>query len=206
MTRILVDYDATIAATDKLRIQWINERFGTNYVNDKITTWLNTESGYMKPEHDAWAWSPACFLNESFQAQVEPVEGSVEGVLDLLHMGHEPMIVSDRPSSLFEVTRDWLDKQGLDMVRLLFTRHKHSMSTEFGMTKQQAAYLYKLRTVIEDGPHHATTFATKDHIDSIFLIDYPYNRYVEESPKIERVKGWDTIVERIRESALVAAY
>jgi len=204
--KILLDYDATLAATDRLRIQWINERFGTNYSNDKITTWFNSESNYMLPEHDAWAWSDACFLNEAFQAQVQPVDGAIDGVLELLDMGHQCMVVSDRPASLFEVTRDWLDNQGLDMVRLLFTRHKHSMNAVFGMTKQQAAYLYKLRVVIEDGPHHASVFAEKDHIDRIYLLNYPYNQHVPYNDKITRVDRWDEIVSYIKETELVEAY
>lgn len=196
MTRFLVDYDATLAATDKLRLEWINREFGTNYTPDGVTTWLNADSGYMLPEHDAWAWSDNCFMNLDFQAQVQPVEGAVEGIQRLLELGHEAMIVSDRPTSLFEVTRDWLDKNGLDMIRLLFTRHKHSMNVGSDhLTKQQAAYLYKLKVVIEDGPHHAELFATKDHIDDVYLLDYPYNRHVMDHPKIARVDGWNALIE-----------
>lgn len=141
-------------------------------------------------------WGKDCFLSEDFQSLVPPVDGAIDGVLSLLEAGHHLMIVSDRPSELFEVTRDWLDNQGLEMVRLLFTTHKHSLSVGKGMTKSQAAYLYKLDTVIEDAPHHAETLAGRSYIDQLFLLDMPYNQEIVH-PKVQRVQHWRNVVQEL---------
>lgn len=198
MTRFLFDYDSTLAAVDAARVRAINERFGTNYTLDEITAWSWTAENY--PEaHESFQWGPECFLNEQFQLNVEPVEGAIEGVHALFAMGHEGMVVSDRPESLFACTRQWLDEHDLDTVRLLFTRHKESKNvTNEGLTKQQAAVLHRLTHVIEDAPHHAVAFAEKPHISRVYLLDRPYNQGIEHE-KITRCKNWYEVIAHIAE-------
>lgn len=193
MAKILLDYDSTLADTSQGRIDAINQQFGTHYSLDGVTTWFNDENGYMDEAHDGWSWGEECFLSLDWQANLKPVEGAIEGVKRLLVEGHSGIVVSDRPLALFEVTRDWLDRQGLDTVRLLFTKHKASKSGDHkGFTKSQAAFLYKLTHVIEDAPHHSKTLAERAYIDQIFLLDTPYNQGITH-PKIKRVKGWSDI-------------
>ncbi len=193
MARHLIDYDSTLADTQALRLETVNAHFGTNYTPDMVTSWHNS---YMTDEEQAFMWSDACFLNEQLQLNARPVRGAIQGVTMLLAQGHELMVVSDRPLSLFDVTRQWLDDHNLDMVRLLFTRHKHSQSTESTLkTKVQAAYQHRLSIVIEDAPHHAAVFAEKNWIDHVYLLDMPYNQGVEHS-KVHRVADWAEIVRR----------
>lgn len=198
MTRFCIDYDSTLAATDLARLEALNAQFGTNYVLSDITDWNWTAENYPE-EHETWQWGPECFMNEEFQYYVPSVPGAIEGVQALLHAGHQAIIISDRPDSLFDVTRAWLDERGLGTVRLFFTRHKASLSTgTTGLTKQQAVVLFKLTEVVDDGPHHAEMFASKPHIERVFLLDRPYNQEVDH-PKIIRVSGWDEITSRIVE-------
>lgn len=194
MARILVDYDQTLADTQTAMNNAMNTVFGKTFSLDGITSWIN--DGYFTDEENEYRWGAQCFLNEKLQSNVKPVVGAIEGMFHLLESGHRPMVVSDRPTELFEVTRDWLDNQGLDMVRLLFTRHKHSQSQDSDkMTKYQAAWAHRLEYVIEDAPHHVTKFADKPYIKRVFLLDYPYNRVHAVPPheKIERVSFWDDI-------------
>lgn len=187
----LIDYDSTLADTHKPRIEAMNQKFGTHYRVEDFTTWSPPQ--FLEPEHDAWQWGTECFLNEDFQANCPPVEGAIEGMEVLLAYGDHPIIVSDRPPCLFEVTRDWLDRHGLDVVRLLFTRHKHSLNDQIsGLTKLQAAWQYRLQGVIEDSPHHSLNLAQKEYIDRVYLLDMPYNQDVSHS-KIQRVSSWKEI-------------
>lgn len=191
--KLLLDYDSTIADTTSHRLASINEKFGTSYCTSGVTTWHNGDSGYMDESYDGWSWGPECFLSPDWQLEIPPVEGAIEGIHRLLREGHEGMVVSDRPLSLFECTREWLDRVGLDTVRLLFTKHKASKSGDHkGFTKSQAAYLYKLTTVIEDAPHHSQQLAERSYIEKIFLLDTPYNQGIAHG-KIVRVKGWNEI-------------
>jgi uncharacterized HAD superfamily protein len=191
--RILLDYDMSLANTFIEQIELLNNEFGKIYKHEDFYTWATED--VCEPEEVSWLWGPNCFLNEDFQRNVAPVEGAIESVLSLLDQGHHCMVVSDRPSELFEVTRDWLDRQGLDMVRLLFTRHKHSVnsvSTDGTMTKAQAAWSYKLDTVVDDALHHCRVFAEKPWINQVYMLNSPHNQNYEH-PKVMRCFGWPDV-------------
>lgn len=193
--RFLFDYDQTIADTQTLRLAMVNRRFNTFFDAEDFKSWRSED--LMTEEESAYMWGPECFLSESFQASCPPIPGAILGIQKLYAVGHTGMVVSDRPADLFEVTRDWLDRQGLDTVRLLFTHHKHSLSTSRDtLTKYQAAHRYRLTHIIEDAPHHAEMFASKPYIKQIYLLDQPYNRDVSHE-KILRVFSWDEIVEHV---------
>jgi hypothetical protein len=192
MAKWLIDYDSTLCDTQAEYIKRMNERFGTQYTKDNFATWSAPLE--VRPEHYKWLWSEECFLNEDFQRTPPPVEGAIEGFKALLNAGHDAMIVSDRPASLFEVTRDWLDRQGLEFVRLYFSRHKHSLNGQTeGLTKIQVAWYNKLTHVVEDAPHHAKAFSAKPYMERIYLLDKPYNQGIEHE-KITRVDTWEDIV------------
>lgn len=191
MSKWLLDYDSTLADTQSLRLEWVNNQFGTTFTREDVASW---HSPIFSEEIAQWMWGPDCFMSEYFQASVPAVPHAIDGALRLLDAGHRPMVVSDRPAELFEVTRDWLDRQGLDMIRLLFTSHKHSLSVGKGMTKSQAAYLYKLTHVVEDAGHHADSLSNRSYIDKVYLLDMPYNREIN-GPKITRVDSWSEIIQ-----------
>lgn len=194
--RWLIDYDSTLANTLGSQIKLLNEKFGRCYTPDTFHSWTteecipSSEAGYM--------WGSDVFGNLDFQATVEPVEGAIEGLKKLLEHGEQCMIISDRSPSLYEVTRMWLDKNGLHTVPLLFTYHKSSArkNRDGAMSKYQAAWLYKLKVVVEDSPHHAEMFASKSWVDRVYLLDQPYNRHVE-GDKIIRCQGWKDAVAHV---------
>lgn len=192
MRKWLIDYDSTLADTGRMRIDAINEHFGTSFTSGIFTQWNNT--GYLTNEQDAWSWGDECFLNIDLQADAYPMPHAIDAMQRMIEEGEQMMIVSDRPPSLFEVTRDWLDRQGLDTIRLLFTKHKHSKSGDVkgALTKLQAAYLYKLNYVVEDAPHHSVNLANKDYIEKVYLLTMPYNQGIEHE-KITRVNDWTEI-------------
>jgi 5' nucleotidase, deoxy (Pyrimidine), cytosolic type C protein (NT5C) len=192
MSRWLVDYDSTLAETFLEQLRITNQEFDTEYEDSMFVTWRSED--YMPEAHASFMWGPDVFLSECWQLSVPPVPGAIEGCQRLLDQGEHLMIVSDRPPALFDVTRQWLDDHGLDMVRLLFTSHKASsmIPTKDSISKYQAAARYKLDHVVEDAPHHAETFANKPWIERVYLLDRPCNRKVDH-PKIRRVHSWNDI-------------
>lgn len=190
--RWLVDFDSTLSATMDHQLELVNERFGTSFTRDDLISW-NTEE-YMTPEQAAYMWGDDVFFNLDFQAGVKPVEGAIEGVMRMLDNGHEVFVVSDRAEKLYDGTRKWLDMQGLAGVDLIFTRSpKHSKVVSNGAhTKSQVAYYKRLKTVVEDAPHHAEVLANRSYIDKVYLIDMPYNRGIRH-PKVERIYSWEEV-------------
>ena len=194
--RWLIDYDSTLANTLRGQLRLVNERFGRNYTEDIITAWRTEDC---LPEKEVgFMWGSECFGNLEFQAQIEPVTGAIEGLLALVDSGEHCMIISDRAPALFEVTRNWLDEKGLDMVRLLFTHHKLSarVNKDGAMSKYQAAWVHRLNTVVEDSPFHAEVFGSKTWVNQVYLLDKPYNRHVE-GEKILRVSNWNEILDHV---------
>lgn len=191
MSRWLLDYDQTIANTQQAMLDHCNRVFNVDYQSCDIKAWKTED--FLPVDYVNYMWGKECWLSDDVQSSAKPIEGALEGIQTLLNRGEHCMIVSDRPAELFEGTRDWLDRHGLDMIRLLFTRHKHSMNlSNDNMTKLQAAYLYQLRNVVDDSPHHPIAFSERTYIDQIYLLDMPYNQGVE-GPKITRVDGWSEI-------------
>jgi uncharacterized HAD superfamily protein len=201
--KFLVDYDATLANTFQEQIDACNKKFNTSYTYDMFTTWRSED--VLTKEEAEYIWGSEVFFSEDFQIKVEPVKGAVQGLRDLLDMGYECMVVSDRPKELFEVTRDWLDRQGFDTVRLLFTRHKASMAVDKSgaMTKSQAAWVHKLTAVWDDAPHHAETLSQREWIQRVYMLDNPHNHHIN-MPKVIRVDSWQDGIEHLKENPLEA--
>lgn len=148
----------------------------------------------MTPEHAAYMWGTDVFLNEDVQIDTPPVPHAIEGVRKLLDAGHELLIVSDRPMSLFAVTCAWLENHDLD-IPVVFTHNKHSASAVPNgntRTKAQVAWQHRLTHVVEDAPHHALSFAERSFVEKVYLLDYPHNRNVEHDNVI-RVASWREI-------------
>lgn len=191
MGKYLLDFDSTLSATLFHQIEEVNNKFQTNYKPEDFVHW-KTET-ILTEEQAEYMWK-TLFLSEDFQASCEPVPGAIEGAHRILGCSQGAIVVSDRPQQLYDVTREWLDQQGLAQVPLIFTRSVHSESDQHShiMTKAQIAYLHKLTHVIEDAPHHAFGLAERDYIRHVYLLDTAYNRQIEH-PKIQRVKSWEEI-------------
>ena len=187
----LIDFDSTLAATDKALLAGVNKEFGTSYKESDLTTW-NTEE-VMPPEHVKYMWG-TLFVDPEFMYTVQPVEGAIQGIRNLWDQGHKCTVVSDRPSHLYDSVEWWLEKY-FGALHLIFTRNltnKSVLSDAKMMTKSQVAYLYKLNWVVEDAPHNSVRLADRQFVEGVYLIDKPYNQEVEHE-KITRVHSWNEI-------------
>ncbi len=201
MAKILVDLDGVLMDSLSAQLDVLNKTFRTCWTTEQLTHYWTEE--FMEDSHVAFLWGPECFLDEKLQINAEAVEGGISGVKRLIDMGHIPMIVSDRPKQLFEVTRAWLDNHDLDTIRLMFTRHIRSGALANGarMSKSQAAYLYKLTHVIEDSPHNARLLAKRAYVDTVYLLDKPYNQEEYLDKDIIRCDRWLNVCERLESVA-----
>lgn len=195
----LIDYDSTLVDTFTAQIAALNARFNTEYTSDFFTK--RRSEDLISQEEADFLWGSECFLSDELQRSAVPLKGALEGMRHLQEIGEQMMIVSDRPQTLYNVTREWLDTNGLGFVRLLFTSHKESVSipTAYSLSKYEAAEYFGLTHIWEDAPHHAETFASMDSIERIFLLDKPHNRGIEH-PKIKRIADWQEGIEILKEA------
>ena len=192
---VLLDYDATTADSFAAQVRRVNEEFGTDYTLSMFTSWRSED--LLTEEEADFMWGHRCFLNEDFQAALPPVDGAIETIRNLLDEGFEFIIASDRPDSLYNVTRSWLNEHGLQDIHLIFTHHKQSLNTPVrkkpSLTKLEVIEQYGCTMAIDDAPHHATAFANLDIMQEIFLLDMPYNQQVPHHKKIFRCLDWQKV-------------
>lgn len=201
--RLLYDFDSTIADTQQMRLDAVNQEFGTNYTKSYFTAWKDDD--LFPKEVLEYMWGPHVFLDTELQMNAQPNDGAIEGIKELHKNGHTGIVVSDRPMMLYDVTRAWLNSYGLDYVPLIFTKSvaMTNVKGDAVQTKSQIAYLHKLTHAIEDSPHHAEALAGRDYINSVYLMDMPYNQVVQEHDKIIRVPDFKTAVQMVLMSAKV---
>ena len=184
---ILVDIDSTAFATHELTIQLMNEHFGTDYTFADVDDWHNPKN--IEVEHSIWRWSDECFGNPDFDRRLSPKENAVQVINKLIAQGDNVTFVTDRPLSMYDVTRNLLDRYGFNTVPLIFTEGT-------GLNKVQLCDFLVINTMIEDSPSHAKKATQVDFIQQVFLFDYAYNREVE-GDKIHRVTTWKEIEEAL---------
>ena len=191
MSKWLIDFDSTLSDTFAGVIPVVNAEFGTNYTPKDFVSW--SSELFMEPEHASFMWGEHGFLSDDVQIATPPVRYAIQGVKQLLRKGHDLMVVSDRPSRLYDVTCAWLQQHELDLP-VVFTHNKHSASvgTDGDRTKAQVAWQHRLTHVVEDAPHHAKSFADRSFVDRVYLLDYPHNQDVAHE-KITRVHTWKEI-------------
>ena len=166
----------------------VNARFGTNYQAEEITSWewWNTRPA----EHGAYVWGNECFLSKTWTMDIPPVEGAIDGILELLDDGHIPVLVSDRAPHMGLWLAEWLKRYGIAIPVHTTNRHK-------GPTKLDVIKKLGLELVIEDAPHHAVEMSADEYLIGVLLLDKPWNRNVA-SAKIGRCFSWEHILDTTR--------
>lgn len=190
MAKILLDFDSTLIDTQSVRLSRTNAKFGTNYSASDVVTWHNT--GYFEKEHDEWMWGEECFLDPTLHLESPPVRNALIGVSALKNLGHDMVVVTDRPDCIHDVTRQWLKQHKINLP-VYFTYHKDSYSLVGTKTKKDIVDEIGIEIVIEDSPHHSTELSRMPTVETVYLLDYLYNRNVD-GPKITRVADWKELI------------
>jgi uncharacterized HAD superfamily protein len=115
------------------------------------------------------------------------VRGAIKGVRALIDRGYDVHVVSDRPDSLYDATRSWLNRRGLSGLPLIFTNRQHPRKLD--IIRQE-----RLSLVVEDAPHHAESMAQDPAIRKVYLLHTPYNAHVNH-PKVHRVRNWSHLLD-----------
>lgn len=179
--KILLDFDSTTADLDSHMRASVNERFGTSYQHEDITSWAWWNSR-PQAEHD-FVWGPECFRNRDWTLTIPPVARAIAAVTYLMGQGHTFAVISDRDACMGEWLMSWLGQYGLAIP-------VHTTDKQAGNTKLDVARKLGLDTAIEDAPHHGVSMPESNIFERVLLLDKPWNRDVPEHPRLTRVFGW----------------
>lgn len=131
----------------------------------------------------------------------EETPGAVETINSWIDQGHDVSIITGRPSSAYEASRQWLDEHDLKRVKLFclnkYGRDSFIKNSEFNLELEDY-YKMKFDYAIEDSP---MAFKFFDHLPDlkVMVVDRPWNRECEfPSKAFTRCPDWEAIKELVK--------
>lgn len=126
----------------------------------------------------------------------EETPGAVGTVNGWLESGHDVSVITGRPYSAFEPSRAWLDRHGLEHVRLYclnkYRRENFIAKNDFNLELEDFRKM-RFDCIIEDSP---SAFRFFSHLPEakVLVLDRPWNRKCEFPGKnYSRCPDWETI-------------
>lgn len=128
----------------------------------------------------------------------EETEGASKVLNEWIKEGHNVSIITGRPSSSYEVSREWLDVHGLKDIHMYcldkYGREQLIKNSEFNLTLDDY-YKMSFDYAIEDSP---SAFKFFEHLPDlkVLVFDRPWNRENELPGKnYQRCFNWSDIRE-----------
>ena len=197
--KIYVDYDDCLCETARSFSRLAVEMFGKHVPYEKIRYFDLDKSfdldddqfqRFMIKGHD-----PEVLLS------YEETPGAFATINELISQGHEVSIITGRPFSAYEPSREWLDKHGLKDVRL-YCLNKYGRDTSFYNTdfslELEDYYKMKFDFAVEDS---YKAFKFFEHLPNlkVLVYDRPWNREcVFPNGNYIRCMDWDRIREIVK--------
>ena len=192
--RIYVDYDDCLCETARSFSEIAVEMFGKHIPYENIRYFeldksfdLNDEEyeRFMKKGHE-----PEVLLS------YEETPGASKVINEWISQGHEVSIITGRPYSAFEPSRQWLDEHNLKNVPLYclnkYGRDSFIKNSDFSLELEDY-YKMHFDFAVEDSPK---AFKFFEHLPNlkVMVFDRPWNREaVFPGPNYTRCSGWDMI-------------
>ncbi len=191
---IYIDFDDCLCETARFFSAFIKKLFDKDVPYEEITCFdlqksfqlTDDEYEYMMVE----AHKPASLLT------FEETSGAVETVNGWLDQGHHISVITGRPFSAYEASREWLDRHNLDRTSLYclnkYGRDSFIKNSAFNLELDDF-YRMHFDHAVEDSP---TAFRFFSHLPdlNVLVIDRPWNTdCVFPQGKYTRVYDWKTI-------------
>lgn len=185
-----VDLDDVLAATNEVLASFHNANYGTSYTVDQITDW---DLGRLWGVSDAGEFMRRFveFCGSGEHEMMQPVPGSVSAI-DMLSRSHTIVIVTARPRSVEQETRQWLETH---FPTLVYSLHFQEVEDHFRASKGVICRELGVDVFIDDAAHQIEHVAP--HVSHALLFDRPWNRgYQSQVGNVARVHTWEAILWR----------
>ena len=191
---IYVDYDDCLCETARSFSQLALEMFGKNVPYEEIRFFeLNKSFGLTDAQYEQ-------FMIRGHQPEVllsyEETPGASSVVNEWISCGHEVSIITGRPFSAYEASREWLDNHGMPKARLYclnkYGRDSFIKNSDFSLSLEDY-YKMKFDFAVEDSPR---AFKFFDHLSDlqVLVFDRPWNRECEfPNENYKRCFNWENI-------------
>ena len=198
--RVYVDFDDVLSETAWSLSRLVGELFGRDVPYDQIRV-FNLQVAFSLSDGEIAELMRRAH-EDAFLAGMPAVPGAVEGVRALCRAGHALTVVTGRPDFSYKGSVAWLERFGLADLPLLHV-DKYGRAASAPRVAGQpetlsAADLERLAfdVAIDDSPEALALLAGMPGC-RVFAYDRPWNRSYPLAGNMERVTGWNGIVERI---------
>lgn len=197
---IYIDYDDCLCETGRHFSELVKELFDLDVPYEDIRS-FNLQKSFSLSDEDyekmmVMAHTPEVLLS------YDETPGAVDTIRDWISRGHEISIITGRPSSSYEASRQWLDRHGLADVKLYclnkYGRDSFIKNSDFNLELEDY-YKMKFDVAVEDSPAAFQFFGHLPELE-VFVIDRPWNQDCEfPSGNFRRCFSWDSIREFVKE-------
>ena len=196
--KIYVDYDDCLCETARNFSDLAVEMFGKNVPYEKIRYFELDKSFDLNEEQFVQ------FMSKGHEPDVllsyEETPGASVVINEWLSEGHDVSIITGRPFSSYEPSRQWLDRHGLKDVKLYclnkYGRDGFIKDSDFSLELEDY-YRMKFDVAVEDSPK---AFRFFDHLPNlkVMVYDRPWNRECElPGDNYTRCAGWELIRQNV---------
>ena len=196
---IYIDFDDCLCETARYFSGLLAELFDKSVPYEKIRYFDLKRSFELDDEQYE------LLMNEGHRPEVllsyEETPGAIAVVNGWIDEGHDVSIITGRPNSTFEPSRAWLDRHGLDRVRLYclnkYGRDAFIKDSEFGLEIEDFRKM-PFDFAVEDSP---SAFPFFDHLPGlrVMVYDRPWNRECEfPGTNFTRCHDWEAIKELLQ--------
>lgn len=177
--KIYIDYDDCLCETARNFSLLVKELFGLDVPYEDIR-YFNLQKSFSLTDEKyeemmIKAHSPEVLLS------YDETPGAAATVNGWIDKGHDVSIITGRPFSAYEASREWLDRHGLERVRLFclnkYGRDSFIKNSDFSLEIEDY-YKMHFDFAIEDSP---SAFKFFEHLPDIKVLVYdrPWNRECE---------------------------
>ena len=191
---IYIDFDDCLCETARHFCVLVKELFGKTVPYEEVS-FFNLQKSFSLTEEQY-----EHMMIEGHRPEVllsfEETPGASETVLDWIEGGHDVSIITGRPAGAYEASREWLDRHGLEQVRLYclnkYGRDNFIKNSAFNLELEDY-YRMHFDYAVEDSP---LAFKYFDHLPGlqVMVYDRPWNHDCEfPGENYHRCTDWEMI-------------
>ncbi|MBR2996092.1 MAG: 2-dehydropantoate 2-reductase [Lachnospiraceae bacterium] len=191
---IYIDFDDCLCETARHFCVLVKELFGKTVPYEEVR-FFNLQNSFSLTEEQY-----EHMMIEGHRPEVllsfEETPGASETVLDWIEGGHDVSIITGRPAGAYEASREWLDRHGLEQVRLYclnkYGRDNFIKNSAFNLELEDY-YRMHFDYAVEDSP---LAFKYFDHLPGlqVMVYDRPWNHDCEfPGENYRRCPDWEMI-------------
>lgn len=182
MNRWVLDFDSVLNDFNAHICNTLMLRYGYEISPSEITEWEFWDGH----KYESAVWGPTMFLNREWTLNIPTKRSALSAIHRLRERGDDMIVVSDRPDMMHEWVAAWLELHGFEDLPLFLTNKVK--------TKLEIGAEHGCNIAIDDSPHWLDSYANAPEYKRVYIMDTPYNRFVEESDRMVRVGSWNHLI------------